>query len=81
MIINEAISHILDSSDEDVENEVLSGDESDHILDDSISDFTFESSTPSISQEYTGNGGGLVSKDGPFAFTRASPSTSERPIA
>ena len=77
MNINEVISHILDSSDEDVENEVFSGDESDHILDDSTS----ESSTPSSSQEYTGNGGGLVSKDGLFVFTRVSPSMSRRPIA
>ena len=76
MNINEAISHILDSFDEDVENEVLSSNESDHILDYSIS----ESSTPSICQEYTGNGGGLVSKDGPFVFTRASLSMSGRPI-
>ena len=52
MIFNEAISHILDLSD-DAENKVLSGGESDHILDDS----TFESSTSSTSQEYTGNGG------------------------
>ena len=65
MNINEAISHILESSDEDVENEALSGDESDHILDDSTSDFTSESSTPFSSQEYRGNGGGLVSKERP----------------
>ena len=31
MNINEAISHIRDSSDEDIENEVLSGDESEMI--------------------------------------------------
>ena len=60
-----------------LKNEVLSGYESDHILDDSTS----ESSTPSSSQEYTGNGGGLVSKDDIFVFIRASLSTSGRPIA
>ena len=77
MNINEAILHILGLSDEDVENEVLSGNESDHVLDDS----TFESSTPSSSKEYTGNGRGLVSKDGLFVFTRAFPFMSGRLIA
>ena len=62
MNINEAISHILDSSDEDVENKVLSGVESDHYLDDSTS----ESSTPSSSQEYAGNEVGLVSQSVPI---------------
>ena len=47
------------------------------ILDDSTS----ESLTLSSSQEYTGNGGRLVSKDGLFIFTRPSPSMSGRPIS